>query len=41
MTNELVIANSGGVAAAGASTLLPSLVERAGGADRLAWDEDF
>src|SRR5438552_12771798 len=41
MSNELVIASSGSVAATGTSPELPVLVERAGGAARFAWDEFF
>jgi hypothetical protein len=41
MGTELVKASPVNVVAPGASQELPSLVERAGGAARFAWDEFF
>ena len=41
MANELVVASTGGIAAASGKAMLPELVERAGGAARFAWDEFF
>ncbi len=41
MSTELVKVSPVSVAAAGASPMLPELVERAGGAARFAWDEYF
>jgi integrase/recombinase XerD len=41
MANELVLASSVSVAAAGAGPALPAPVERAGGAARYAWEEFF
>jgi integrase/recombinase XerD len=41
LSNELVRASASSVPIAGASSRLPLLAERAGGAARFAWDEYF
>jgi integrase/recombinase XerD len=41
MGTELVKASSGSIVPTGGKTILPELVERAGGAARFAWDEFF
>src|SRR5215467_12720095 len=41
MANDLVKASTATVPAVGSAASLPSLVERAGGAARFAWDEFF